>query len=69
LIVAPLVKSSGAFTRSRIHPAVEIHGSRYVILSERLAAVEKGSLGPAVGSAESNRYEIIAALDMLFTGI
>jgi hypothetical protein len=27
------------------------------------------TLGRVVGSAEANRYEIVAALDLLFTGI
>jgi hypothetical protein len=36
---------------------------------EELAAVPRQTLGRAVGSAESQRYDIIAALDLLFTGI
>jgi len=69
IIAAPLAVSSGPFARSRIHPAVEVAGTRYVVLSERLAAVQTATLGRVIGSAENNRYEIIAALDMLFTGI
>ena len=69
LIVAPLIKSSGPLDHSRIHPAIEIAKVRYAVLSERLAAVQATTLGPVVGSAEDHRYEIVAALDMLFTGI
>jgi hypothetical protein len=36
---------------------------------EDLAAIPKSTLGRVVGSAEPNRYEIVAALDLLFTGI
>lgn len=69
LIVAPLEKSRGAFSQSRIHPSVEIDGVRYVVLCERMAAVPLTTLGHVVGSGEVNRYAITAALDMLFTGI
>jgi toxin CcdB len=69
MIVAPLERSAGAFARSRIHPAVEIDGTGYVILSERLAAVRSATLGRVIGNGAESRYEITAALDMLFTGI
>jgi CcdB protein len=69
IIVAPLTKSTGAFDRSRIHPPVAIDTVRYIVLCERLAAVESVTLGRAVGTGASSRYEITAALDMLFTGI
>jgi hypothetical protein len=36
---------------------------------EELAAVHRRTLGRTVGSAELQRYELIAALDLLFTGI
>jgi hypothetical protein len=36
---------------------------------EQLAAVEPHSLGRVIASAETVRYEIIAAVDFLFTGI
>ena len=69
LIVAPLVEAGGGFERSRIHPAIELAGVRYVLLCERMAAVEGKALGRPVGSAQERRYEINAAIDMLFTGI
>jgi hypothetical protein len=36
---------------------------------EQLAAVEANSLGRVIASAESVRYEIVAAVDLLFTGV
>jgi hypothetical protein len=38
-------------------------------LVEELAAVRSRTLGQTVGSMESERYSIIAAIDLLFTGI
>jgi hypothetical protein len=67
--VAPLAPVTAAFELSRIHPIVEIAGTRYVILVERLAAIQTKGMGPVVGTADGSRYEITAALDMLFTGI
>ena len=69
LIVAPLERSHGAFSRSRIHPSVEVEGVRYVVLCERMAAVPLTTLGRVVGSGEANRDAFTAAVDMLFTGI
>jgi toxin CcdB len=69
VIVAPLFVANPALVRTRLHPSIEIHGRRYVLLVEELAAVPRHMLGHVVGSAESHRYDIIAALDLLFTGI
>jgi hypothetical protein len=68
-IVAPLVPEGAGFERSRIHPVIEVEDTRYVVLCERLAAVEKRDLGRVVTSARAYRYEVTAALDMLFTGV
>jgi hypothetical protein len=44
-------------------------GRHYVVVMEELAAVEPNSLGQTIASAESIRYDIVAAFDLLFTGI
>jgi toxin CcdB len=67
-IAAPLVEWTSALGSSRVHPAVEIEGQRFVVLTEHLAAIPQTVFGKTVGSAETQRYEIIAALDLLFTG-
>jgi hypothetical protein len=36
---------------------------------EHLAAMPRIGFGKPVGSAEPQRYEIVAAIDLLFTGI
>jgi hypothetical protein len=48
---------------------VEFEGRRYIALTEHLAAIPQTVFGKTVGSGEAQRYEIIAALDLLFTGI
>ena len=69
VIAAPLALAGAAFKRSRIHPVIDVVGNRYLIFTERLAAIPTSSLGEPVSTAAESRYEIIAALDMLFTGI
>lgn len=69
VIAAPLVAAGPGLTPSRLHPAVVVAEQRYLLMVEQLAAVETNSLGRAVACAETVRYEIIAAVDLLFTGI
>jgi toxin CcdB len=69
VVVAPLVHAAAAFERTRLHPQVTIEGRRFSVFVEDLAAVPKSMLGRVVGSAEVHRYAIVAAIDLLFTGI
>ena len=69
VVVAPLVEASPALAGTRLHPRVAVAGRQYFVFIEDLAAIPKGTLGRVVGSAEPDRYSIVAALDLLFTGI
>ena len=69
IVVAPLVRPSSRHARTRLHPTVDVTGETFVIFIEDLAAVPRHTLGRVVGNAEDSRYEIVGALDLLFTGI
>jgi toxin CcdB len=69
IIVAPLVLASAALKPTRLHPVLAVSNREYVILLEELAAIPRQVLGHVVGSAEMRRYQIVSALDLLFTGI
>ena len=69
IVTAPVAPWSDPLATSRMHPEIAINGERYVVLVEQLAAVPRRALGRAISSADADDYEIIAALDMLFTGI
>jgi len=69
VIVAPLTESKPALASSKLHPSVTVRDRRYSLMTEELAAVNRRSLGQVIGSAESLRYAIIAAIDLCFTGI
>lgn len=69
VLVAPLTESSSALASTRLHPTIDVGGRRYVVFIEELAAIRRAALGRVVASAEAERYAIVAALDLLFTGI
>ncbi len=71
VVVAPLVPLGELGNRpmSRLLPAFEIDGVQHALLSIELAGVSRTVLGDPVMSAADRRYDILGALDFLFTGI
>jgi len=53
---------------SRLTPVVVFQGQAYVAMVPELAGVSRRELGPPAGDLAPLRQEIIAALDLLFTG-
>ena len=69
-VVAPLFRAESAGPPARtLMPRFEIDGREVVMSTPELAGVSCGQLGSRVGSLADRRDDIIAALDMLFTGI
>ncbi len=50
-------------------PQFEVEGRQVVMVTPQLAGVALKVLGPAVGSLAAERNTIVAALDLLITGI
>ena len=69
VVVAPLTDATQGLTSTRLHPQIRVGGRSLVVVIEELAAVRVATLGRVVGSAEAHRYAIVAAIDLLFTGI
>jgi toxin CcdB len=69
VVVAPVAFPPSRPLAPRLHPAIAIDGQRYIIFIPQLAAVAKSQAGKVVGSAVGERDRIVAALDMLFTGV
>lgn len=69
IVAAPVALPPPNAIASRLHPQIEVNGRRYAIFVAQLAAIPKRQVGPVIGNLENERYAIIAALDMLFTGI
>jgi len=69
-VVAPLhTLESISKPLRHLNPVLEINGEKFVLSTAELAAVSVGVLGEPAGNVRSDRDEIIAALDFLFTGI
>ncbi len=69
VVVAPLMEPARFPVASRLRPQTSWDREIRVIAVERLAAVERRALGPPLGSLEAHRAAIIAAIDILVTGI
>ncbi|NQD92287.1 CcdB family protein [Pseudomonas sp. CrR25] len=70
-VVVPLYTATamkGKVLRT-LTPTFEIEGEQYVMVTLQLAGIAKRQLGAHVADLSAQRNEIIAALDMLITGI
>lgn len=69
-VVAPLVAIDDVDKRIKpLNPIIHIGGDSYILMTHLLAAIPATILNKKIGSASSQRDEIIASLDFLFTGI
>lgn len=69
-VVAPLVASEEISQPMTIlNPVIRIEGEAYLLMTHLLAAIPASSLKNKVASANTQRNEIFASLDVLFTGI
>jgi toxin CcdB len=70
-VVVPLSPASAARSRSMeiLTPTARFDGREYLVLTPLLAGIAARALGATVGDLTSERETIIAALDLLITGI
>jgi len=70
-VVIPLAKPDvlGGKAAERLNPIFEVEGRKVVMLTPELASVARKILGEQVNSLASERAAIVAALDLVFTGI
>lgn len=70
-LVVPLtsVKRYGARPITRLNPVVRVKDTDYVLVFQELAAIPRSALGEVVTSLASRRSELVAAVDLLVTGI
>lgn len=54
---------------ARLMPVFDVDGSRVVMHTAELAGIPRKTLGPRVDSLASRRHEIVAALDVIITGV
>ena len=69
-VVVPLILAEEmGLAAKHLNPQFKIKGVAVVMSTAELAGIHNRSLGNKVASLKSKRDEIIAALDLLFTGI
>jgi toxin CcdB len=69
-VVVPLAKPQVlGKVAERLSPIFEVEGRKMVMLTPELAGVPRKALGERVANLASERQAIIAALDLVFTGI
>jgi toxin CcdB len=70
-VVVPLTKSPAALQKplSRLTPIIKVDGVSHLLVTYQLAAIAQSALGSPVADAAEHRDTIIAALDLLLTGI
>ena len=69
-VVVPLVQAEEMGLAAKyLNPHFKIKGQAVVMSTVELAGVSNRSLGEKVASLKNRRDEIIAALDLLFTGV
>lgn len=69
-VVVPLVRAEEMGPGAKhLNPQFKIKGAAVIMSTAELAGVSIRSLGDKVASLKNKRDEIIAALDLLFTGI
>jgi len=66
--LCPLSSIKGKPLRA-LTPVLDIEGERFVMLTPQLAGIPKSELGVPVTRVEQYRFEIIAAIDFLLTGV
>jgi toxin CcdB len=69
-VVVPLITLARAgAVAERLMPVFELDGERWVMDTLQLAGVPRRTLGAAVADLSRERARILAALDMLISGI
>jgi toxin CcdB len=69
-VVAPLaLPETVGPPMKTLNPRITVGGVDCILLTHLLAAIPVAALGNPVGSASSQRDAIVAALDLLFSGI
>ena len=68
LVVAPVVRMPSLLPMQRLRPTFDVDSVRHVILTDRLAAVERSAIGTVVADARDVQDAVNLALDFLFKG-
>jgi toxin CcdB len=68
-MVIPLSRAKGLAGINRLMPEVSVGDETLLLLTPQMAGISRRELGEPVGSLAHLRLEIIAAIDLLISGI
>jgi hypothetical protein len=68
-IVAPLLSKVDFSSHPRLTPLIPVEGASFYFSTPEIFAIERHRLGPIVANVDTFRHRIVAALDLLFTGV
>lgn len=68
-ILVPLVRPEAMKASPHLNPMVTVAGQDLALMTNQLASLPTSVLAPPVASLAERRYDILRALDFLFTGI
>jgi toxin CcdB len=70
-VVIPLTKTAALarWPLKILTPIIVVDGEEYVAMTPQLAGIAKGELGPRVTIIPEYREALIAAMDLLITGV
>ncbi len=69
-VVAPLYEKTATVIAIRgLNPELDLDGKTYLVSLSEVAAVHRQELGAVVASLADRRPELIAGVDLVFTGI
>src|SRR5690348_14936449 len=69
-LVVPLIpREEGAPQVARLNPLVFVDGREFIMATQLAAAVLQRDLGEVVASLRDRSFEIVGALDVLFSGV
>ena len=54
---------------TRLNPTATVQGVEYVLVFQEMAAIAASGLGERVASLANRRTELVAAVDLVFTGV
>ena len=68
-VVAPLITPKAIPFFERVMPEVNVGGARYVVDVTNIGVIPARLLQDRVANLEGRRYDIVRAIDLVFTGV
>lgn len=70
-LMVPLVPLSAVGKRpiTRLNPTLKVKGDTYVLLAQQLGTVRTSSLGRAIENIDQQRDLVLAAIDVVLSGV